>query len=126
MAEAPPTPSSALPTPEVLKRFQQEIESKARTEGGSMFDDPWNVRPIAEESSSFEDAWNRKTSGTESDVYEDDWADYYFDEGNFDTGRRKQAKVTTPEVQGFMQRELSLDEYDGAFASPVNPGPGWI
>ncbi|KAH7264323.1 hypothetical protein NW759_002088 [Fusarium solani] len=126
MADAPPTPLSALPTPEVMKRFQQEIESKARAEGGSMFGDPWNVRPIAEESKSFEDAWDRKTSGTESDVYEDDWADYYFDEGNFGAGRRKQTKVTTPEVQGFMQRELSLDEYDGAFASPVNPGPGWI
>ncbi|KAM0434108.1 hypothetical protein ACHAPT_004053 [Fusarium lateritium] len=124
--EAPLTPLSALPTPEVLKRFQQEIEGRAKTEGGSLFDDPWTVRTIAEESGSFEDACASKTAGPESDVYEDDWADYYFDEGNFDAGRRKQVKVTTPEVQGFMQRELSLDEYDGAFASPVNPGPGWI
>lgn len=126
MADAPPTPLSALPTPEVLKRFQQEIDGKARAEGGSIFDDPWTVMARAEESNSFEEAWNRKASGAESDVYEDDWADYYFDEGNFDAGRRKQVKVTTPEVQGFMQRELSLDEYDAAFASPVNPGPGWI
>lgn len=56
----------------------------------------------------------------DKNVYEEEWADYYFDNGNF-TARRRDS-----EADDFMLRELSLEEYDCVFASPVNPGPGWI
>ena len=61
-----------------------------------------------------------KKGDDDRNVYEEEWADYYFDNGNF-TARRRDS-----EVDDFMLRELSLEEYDGVFASPVNPGPGWI
>ncbi|RGP68626.1 hypothetical protein FLONG3_8075 [Fusarium longipes] len=66
----PPTPMSALSTPEVFKRFQEEVENRAQADDGPAFDDPWMV----------------KSETPEDDVYEDDWADYYFDEQNFNAG----------------------------------------
>ncbi|KAF5659718.1 hypothetical protein FCIRC_12396 [Fusarium circinatum] len=63
----PPTPMSALSTPEVFKRFQEEVESRAKADDSPSFDDPWMI----------------KSKTPEDDVYEDDWADYYFDEQNF-------------------------------------------
>jgi hypothetical protein len=63
----PPTPMSALSTPEVFKRFQEEVESRAKADDSPAFDDPWMI----------------KSKTPEADVYEDDWADYYFDEQNF-------------------------------------------
>ncbi|KAF9770367.1 hypothetical protein IL306_012100 [Fusarium sp. DS 682] len=63
----PPTPMSALSTPEVFKRFQEDVESRANADNSPAFDDPWMI----------------KSKTPEDDVYEDDWADYYFDEQNF-------------------------------------------
>ncbi|KAF5607683.1 hypothetical protein FPANT_759 [Fusarium pseudoanthophilum] len=64
----PPTPMSALSTPEVFKRFQEEVESRAKADDSPSFDDPWMIKSKTPEA---------------ADVYEDDWADYYFDEQNF-------------------------------------------
>ena len=58
------------------------------------------------------------------DVYEEGWADYYFDDDNFEGD--KGTKGEEVEAEAFMTTELSLEEYDKAFASPVCPGPGWI
>ncbi|EWZ48133.1 hypothetical protein FOCG_06762 [Fusarium oxysporum f. sp. radicis-lycopersici 26381] len=63
----PPTPMSALSTPEVFKRFQEEVESRAKADDSPAFDDPWMIKSMT----------------PEADVYEEDWADYYFDEQNF-------------------------------------------
>ncbi|KAF4337188.1 hypothetical protein FBEOM_8945 [Fusarium beomiforme] len=65
----PPTPISALSTPEVFKRFQEEVESRAKADDSPAFDDPWMI----------------KSKIPEDDIYEDDWADYYFDEQNFNS-----------------------------------------
>jgi hypothetical protein len=59
---------SALSTPEVFKRFQEEVESRAKADDSPSFDDPWMIKSNTPEA---------------ADVYEDDWADYYFDEQNF-------------------------------------------
>ncbi|QGI63220.1 hypothetical protein CEK26_007172 [Fusarium fujikuroi] len=75
----PPTPKSALSTPEVFKRFQEEVESRAKADDSPSFDDPWMI----------------KSKTPEDDVYEDDWADYYFDEQNFNDD-----KVTNGPVPG--------------------------
>jgi hypothetical protein len=92
----PPTPMSALPTPEVFKRFKEEVESRAQAVDGPAFDDPWMA----------------KSRTLEDDVYEDDWADYYFDEQNFNAGPGKQTESQAPDLHYV--------------ASPVCPGPGWI
>ncbi|KPA43057.1 hypothetical protein FLAG1_04034 [Fusarium langsethiae] len=93
----PPTPMSALSTPEVFKRFKEEVENRAQADDGPAFDDPWMAKP--------------KTP--EDDVYEDDWADYYFDEQNFNVGPDKQPESMAAPNLHFV-------------ASPVCPGPGWI
>ncbi|WXC65272.1 hypothetical protein SNK03_011078 [Fusarium graminearum] len=92
----PPTPMSALSTPEVFKRFKEEVENRAQADDGPAFDDPWMA----------------KCRTPEDDVYEDDWADYYFDEQNFNARPGKQTQSPAPDLQ-FV-------------ASPVCPGPGWI
>ncbi|KAJ4255405.1 hypothetical protein NW762_009400 [Fusarium torreyae] len=94
----PPTPMSALSTPEVFKRFQEEVEMRAKADDSPAFDDPWIIKP----------------KGREADVYEDDWADYYFDEQNFNpNGGNETTQGPAPDVVV-------------EFPSPVNPGPGWI
>lgn len=93
----PPTPMSALSTPEVFKRFQEEVETRAKADDSPSFDDPWMI----------------KTKSPEADVYEDDWADYYFDEQNFNPEQAQRAmKGPAPDLH--------------VVASPVCPGPGWI
>ncbi|KAM0341414.1 hypothetical protein ACHAPQ_000505 [Fusarium lateritium] len=93
----PPTPMTALPTPEVFKLFKEQVETRAKADDSPAFDDPWMIKP----------------KSPEADVYEDDWADYYFDEQNFNPGQRQRAtKGPAPDVH--------------AIASPVCPGPGWI
>ncbi|KAF4963531.1 hypothetical protein FSARC_8468 [Fusarium sarcochroum] len=93
----PPTPMSALSTPEVFKRFQEEVELRAKADDSPAFDDPWMI----------------KSKNPDVDVYADDWADYYFDEQNFTPGDEND------KTQGIAP---SVHE----FPSPVNPGPGWI
>lgn len=92
----PPTPMSALSTPEVFKRFQEEVENRAKSDDSPAFDDPWMI----------------KSKTPEDDVYEDDWADYYFDEQNFNDGPGNETENPVPGLH-FV-------------ASPVCPGPGWI
>ncbi|KAL4723187.1 hypothetical protein ACLX1H_009677 [Fusarium chlamydosporum] len=78
----PPTPMSALSTPEVFKRFQEEVENRAKSDDSPAFDDPWMI----------------KSKTPEDDVYEDDWADYYFDEQNFNTGPSNQVERPPPDL----------------------------
>jgi hypothetical protein len=88
---------SALSTPEVFKRFQEEVETRAKADDSPSFDDPWMIKP----------------KSPEADVYEDDWADYYFDEQNFNPEQGRRAmKGPAPDLH--------------VIASPVCPGPGWI
>jgi hypothetical protein len=71
---------SVPPTPEVFKRFQEEVENRAQADDGPAFDDPWMVKS--------------KTP----DIYEDDWADYYFDEQNFNAGSGNQTESPPPDL----------------------------
>ncbi|KAF4976063.1 hypothetical protein FZEAL_7241 [Fusarium zealandicum] len=97
---APPTPISMLSTPDVFQHFPEHMHYRTDTTADAPGGD---------------------------DVYGDGWAEYYFDEQNFSSTKPRGAKeLMSPDVQGFMQRELTLEEFDGALASPVNPGPGWI
>ncbi|KAH7152095.1 hypothetical protein B0J13DRAFT_255156 [Dactylonectria estremocensis] len=56
----------------------------------------------------------------------DEWADYYFDQVSESQMRDRTDSVVSREAQGYMVRELSLEEYDGFWGSPTCPGPGWI
>ncbi|KAK7421365.1 hypothetical protein QQX98_002259 [Neonectria punicea] len=86
------TSLSAMPTPEVLARFQY---------GGG--------------------------PGRRTTFYSDEWPDYYLDSQAVQAkGRERADSVVSREAQGYMRRELSLEEYDGFWGSPVSPGPGWI
>ncbi|KAM0347937.1 hypothetical protein ACHAPU_004436 [Fusarium lateritium] len=94
----PPTPMSALSTPEVFKQFKDEIESRAQADDSPAFDDPWMM----------------KSASPGADVYEDDWADYYFDEQNFNPGKGQRAM------------DGPVLKVQAATPGPVCPGPGWI
>lgn len=61
----------------------------------------------------------KKAEGFDN-YYEERWPSQYFGNDVYEDERHDD------EVDGYMMRELSLEEYDCAFASPVCPGPGWI
>ncbi|KAH7165842.1 hypothetical protein EDB81DRAFT_265330 [Dactylonectria macrodidyma] len=56
----------------------------------------------------------------------DEWADYYFDQNSVEKMRDRTDSVVSREAQGYMIREVGLEEYDGFWGSPTCPGPGWI
>lgn len=56
----------------------------------------------------------QKVGGAERDLYDEDWAGYYFDDENF-----PENEADIDKAGKFMSRELSLEEYDSAFASPA-------
>ncbi|KAH7008468.1 hypothetical protein EDB80DRAFT_437662 [Ilyonectria destructans] len=91
------TSLSALPTPEVLARYQYGVP----TAGGKVLA---QGRPLSN----------------------DELADYYFDKNSESKFRDRNDSVVNREAQGYMTRDVSLEEYDGFWGSPMSPGPGWI
>ncbi|KAH6987802.1 hypothetical protein BKA56DRAFT_577716 [Ilyonectria sp. MPI-CAGE-AT-0026] len=91
------TSLSALPTPEVLARYQYGVP----TAGGKILA---KGRPLSN----------------------DELADYYFDKNSESKFRDRNDSVVSREAQGYMTRDVSLEEYDGFWGSPMSPGPGWI
>ncbi|KPM41244.1 hypothetical protein AK830_g5301 [Neonectria ditissima] len=68
--------------------------------------------------------------GQRTTFFNNEWPDYYLDSQVVQVKGHESVdsadSVASQEAQGYMQRELSLEEYDGFWGSPVSPGPGWI
>lgn len=106
------TSLSGMPTPDLLARYQlgaekfvdqqKQQQQQQHPLGGS------NLRVRADN---------------------EELATYFFDAENFEAAKnrpRTKSAVTQEQVQGFMAREVALEEYDGIWGDPLSPGPGWI
>lgn len=100
----PPTSTTSLsgmPTPDLLAQYQLGTDNKFTEQ------QPSSLRMRA-------------------DMHN---GDYYFDAENFEAAKnrpRTKSSVTQEQAQGFMAREVALEEYDGIWGDPLSPGPGWI